>query len=81
MQIFVRTIDGKVLTLDVDAEEPIDTIKSMIAQKTDIHPGLQRLIFAGKQLEEGYYLSDYNIRSESNLMLVVRLLGGMKLAY
>ncbi|KAJ4813699.1 hypothetical protein LUZ62_026265 [Rhynchospora pubera] len=76
MQIFVKGLNGTIMTLDVESSDTVDSIKTLVEEKKDVPKWHQRLLYERKVLEDGRSLADYNIQQQSMLYLVCPLRGG-----
>jgi ubiquitin len=76
MQIFMKTFTGRTITLDAEQSDTVAILKSKLSEKEGIPADSQRMVFAGKNLEDSRMLSDYNIQAMSTINLLLRLRGG-----
>lgn len=78
LEVYVKTLTGKTVTLAVTSSNTVAELKEMIQDKEGIPPDQQRFVFAGKQLEDDRMISEYHVRNASTLHLILRLRGGTK---
>lgn len=78
MQIFVKTMNGKSIAFEVEAEDTVASLKEKIAEKEGVPTDQQRLVYNGKQLIDESTLQSYQIEKESTVHLVMRLKGGQQ---
>ena len=76
MILYIKTLTGKIIEIDADPSETIENVRILIQLKDGIRPDQQRLIFAGKELEDGFILTDYHIQREQTIYLILRIRGG-----
>ena len=76
LQVFVKTFAGKTLTVEVEPDESVESLKNKLQSKEGIPPNQQRILFGGKQLDSKKSISDYGIEDESTMNMVLRLRGG-----
>jgi hypothetical protein len=76
LQVFVKTFAGKTITVEVEPDESIESLKNKVQSKEGVPPNQQRLLFGGKQLDSRKSISDYDIEDESTMHMVLRLRGG-----
>lgn len=75
MQLFVKTLTGKTVSIEVEEGESIEDVKAKIAEKEGIPAEQQRLIFGGQQLQDAKTIDDYDVGDDATLHLVLRLVG------